>query len=89
MHCCRLSPYSQFGDVEDDDPNATNIYLTQQLNQFNLAYIHFVEPRVAGSADTDVRHESFSTQHFRKVWKGTFISAGDHFTCITGRSSQC
>ena len=63
--------------MDDDNPNKTNIYLTQQLNQFGLAYIHFVEPRVGGNMDCEVRHESFNTQHFRKVWKGTFMSAGE------------
>ena len=33
---------------------------------------HFVEPRIGGNRDCNVRHESFNTQHFRKVWKGTF-----------------
>ncbi len=72
-----MSPYGQFGDVDDESPIETNIYLTEQLNQFGLAYIHFVEPRIAGAMDCDVRHESYSTQHFRNVWKGTFISAGE------------
>ncbi|KAK9836076.1 hypothetical protein WJX84_011172 [Apatococcus fuscideae] len=74
----RLSPYGQFGDVDDDKPNETDIYLTQQLNHFGLAYIHFVEPRVGGNTDCEVRHDSFDTQHFCKVWKGTFMSAGGY-----------
>ena len=65
--------------MDDDNPNETNIYLTQQLNKFGLAYIHFIEPRVGGNMDCEVRHDSFDTQHFRKVWKGTFISAGEAF----------
>ncbi|KAK9852132.1 hypothetical protein WJX84_008064 [Apatococcus fuscideae] len=74
----RLSPYGQFGDVDDDKPNETNIYLTEQLNKFGLAYIHFVEPRIAGNTDCDVRHESYNTEHFRKIWNSTFISAGGY-----------
>ena len=80
---CRLFPYGQFGDVDDANPNETNIYLTQQLNQFGLAYIHFIEPCVAGNVagnlkmDCEVEHDSFNTQHISKVWKGTFMLAGE------------
>ena len=74
--CCRLSPYGTFGDVGDDKPNATNRYLTEQLNQFGLAYLHMVEPRVAGYMDVEVEDDTYNLGHFRKLWKSTFIAAG-------------
>lgn len=73
---CRLSPYGEFGSVGDDKPNATNRYLTEQLNQFKLAYLHMVEPRIAGNTDIEVQDNTFDLNHFRKLFKGTFIAAG-------------
>lgn len=62
--------------MADDKPNATNKYLTEQLNQFGLAYLHMVEPRIAGNADVEVSDTTFDLGHFRKLFKGTFIAAG-------------
>ena len=73
---CRLSPYNQDCDVNDDNPNETNSYLTEALNRFGLAYIHFVEPRVANNFDSLPRDASYDTEIFRKIWKGTFMAAG-------------
>lgn len=72
----RLSPYSEFGDVADDDPNATYRYLTEQLNKFDLAYLHMISPRVAGYLDVEVSDSTQDLGHFRKLFNGTFIAAG-------------
>ena len=72
----RLSPYGEFGSVADDKPNATNRYLTEQLNKFGLAYLHMVEPRIAGNTEVDVTDKTFNLSHFRKLYNGTFIAAG-------------
>ena len=73
---CRLSPYNQDCDVDDNDANATNSYLTERLDQLGLAYIHFVEPRVANNQDILPRDSTHDTQIFRRLWSGTFIAAG-------------
>ena len=44
----RLSPFTNFLDVADSTPYGTNVYLLEQLNKFGLAYVHMVEPRMAG-----------------------------------------
>ena len=79
-HCLglisRLSPYGEFGSVADDKPNATNRYLTEQLDKFGLAYLHMVEPRIAGNTEVDVTDKTFNLSHFRKLYNGTFIAAG-------------
>lgn len=80
----RLSPYGEFGDVADDKPNATNRYLTDQLNKFGLAYLHMVEPRIAGNTEVDVTDETYNLAQFRKLYNGTFIAAGKpHSTAAT------
>lgn len=38
----RLAPFNEFLDATDSKPFDTNIYLLQQLNKFNLAYVHLV-----------------------------------------------
>ncbi len=72
----RLSPYGEFGSVADDKPNATNRHLTEQLNKFGLAYLHMVEPRIAGNTEVDVTDKTYNLSHFRKLLDGTFIAAG-------------
>ncbi len=39
----RLSPTSGFNGQSDGDPEALFIYAAQQLNRFNLAYLHLLE----------------------------------------------
>ena len=83
LYCfCRLSPYGEFGDVADDKPNATNRYLTQQLNNFGLAYLHMVEPRIAGNTEVEVSDSTFDLGHFRKLYNGTFIAAGMRYVTL-------
>lgn len=40
----RLSPYNPFNDMSDRDPIATFTYAARALRQFNLAYLHIMEP---------------------------------------------
>lgn len=72
----RLSPYGEFGDVADDIPNATNRYLTEQLNSFGLAYLHMIEPRMAGETEVEVTSSTHNLNHFRKLYNSTFMAAG-------------
>ena len=49
----RLSPLQPFNDIKDSNPEETFSYVVEQLNQFNLAYLHITEmgndaPGVAG-----------------------------------------
>ena len=75
--------------MKDDKPNATNRYLTEQLNQFGLAYLHMVEPRVAGYMDVEVEDSTFDLNHFRKLFKGTFIAAGTEQLHSTKATCMC
>lgn len=40
----RLSPYGTFNDMSDSDPIALFTHLIGKLNDFNLAYLHLIEP---------------------------------------------
>lgn len=72
----RISPSNSFGSMADSDPNALFSYTAQQLNQFGLAYLHIVEPRVIGSVEEVKGLGPVASQHLRPIFKGTIIAAG-------------
>lgn len=39
----RISPENRFNDIDDSDPQTTFNYLTEKLNNYNLAYLHVLE----------------------------------------------
>lgn len=49
----RLSPFSTFQGMRMADPIPQFTYLAQQLAELKLAYLHLVEPRVAGNVDVE------------------------------------
>lgn len=49
----RLSPFSPFQGMKMAEPHGQFTYLIGELKKFELAYLHLVESRVSGNADTD------------------------------------
>ncbi|RKP26572.1 NADH:flavin oxidoreductase [Syncephalis pseudoplumigaleata] len=47
----RFSPYGTFGDMHDDDPIALYTEAIRAVTRLHVAYVHLVEPRVAGAGD--------------------------------------
>lgn len=82
----RLSPASTFNDVSDSNPVETFSYVAKALNQFNLAYLHFVEPRVNEDSlnrwmkieGAEIRLAELTSGFFRSYFQGKIISAGGH-----------
>ncbi|GAB4814384.1 hypothetical protein N2152v2_001430 [Parachlorella kessleri] len=72
----RLSPFGGFQNATDSHPYALITYLLEELNKLNLAYVHFVEPRIAGNATLDQTPHTLAP--FRAVYKGTVIVAGGY-----------
>ena len=64
----RLSPANPFNDMHDSNPQALFNYVTEQLNQFNLAYLHVVE----GGMAADV--PDFDFVQMRKLFKGNYMA---------------
>ncbi|KAF2085266.1 NADH:flavin oxidoreductase/NADH oxidase family protein [Saccharata proteae CBS 121410] len=54
----RLSPYSNFQGMRMADPLPQFTHLIAALRDLNLAFLHLVEPRVAGVIDRDPQGES-------------------------------
>ncbi len=76
----RLSPANTYGGVDDPDRWGVFSYLVEQLDRFRLAYLHFVEPRVAGNTDRARYDERLSSRNFRPFMTGNtrLVSAGGH-----------
>jgi N-ethylmaleimide reductase len=74
----RLSPYGSFNDIADSDPVALFDALIQKLNGYQLSYVHMIEPRsTSAGGDDQVNSEApITSEIFRAVYKGKFISAG-------------
>jgi N-ethylmaleimide reductase len=66
----RLSPVNPFNDMKDSDPQAVFNYVTAQLNQFNLAYLHVVEGGIHGGGVAD----PFDFDAMRKLCKSPYMA---------------
>jgi len=71
----RLSPSATFNDMTDSDPRATFGYAIQSLNQFNLAYLHLLEP-----SEADLRYGGtpIPTKEFRPLYDGLLMVNWDY-----------
>lgn len=65
----RISPVNPFNDMEDSDPQALFNYIVEQLNQFNLAYLHAVEGDIRGGESAE-----FDFEQMRKRYKGSYMA---------------
>jgi N-ethylmaleimide reductase len=66
----RLSPVNPFNDMKDSNPQALFNYVAEQLNQFNLAYLHVVEGGIHGGGVAD----PFDFVVMRKLCKSPYIA---------------
>lgn len=76
----RLSPYGTFNDVSDSDALGLFSYVVEELNKYQLAYLHLIEPRAGTAGGSDQLNEQApqTTEIFRKIFKGKLISAGGY-----------
>jgi N-ethylmaleimide reductase len=72
----RVSPGGTWNGMSDRDPNALFRYVADHLNQFDLAYLHLIEPRVAGSETVQPNQGARAAEQLRPVFKGKLIAAG-------------
>ena len=72
----RLSPFANYQQSGDSNPEALGLYMVNALNKFGIVYCHMVEPRmilVGEKAET-----THSLLPMRKAFNGTFIVAGGY-----------
>ncbi|XP_061343291.1 putative 12-oxophytodienoate reductase 11 [Gastrolobium bilobum] len=72
----RLSPFAQYNESGDSNPEALGLYMVKSLNKYGILYCHMVEPRM------DISNEKGETTHclvpMKKVFNGAFIVAGGY-----------
>ncbi len=66
----RLSPVNPFNDMHDSHPQAVFNYVTEQLNAFNLAYLHVVEGGIHGGGIAN----PFDFSAMRKLCKSPYMA---------------
>ncbi|KAJ3681422.1 hypothetical protein LUZ60_015911 [Juncus effusus] len=72
----RLSPFMDFMECSDSNPNALGLYMAESLSKLNIRYLHVVEPRmVLVDGKLKIPHALLP---MRKVFNGTFIAAGGY-----------
>ncbi|KZV37324.1 12-oxophytodienoate reductase 2-like [Dorcoceras hygrometricum] len=72
----RLSPFANYMQSGDSNPEALGLYLTEALNKYGILYCHMVEPRMISVGVKSECSESLAPM--RKSFKGTFIVAGGY-----------
>jgi len=72
----RIGPGGTFNGMADSNPMPLFTYVAEQLNQFGLAYLHIVEPRVRGNIVIHEGQGAIASEELRKVFKGKILSAG-------------
>jgi N-ethylmaleimide reductase len=73
----RLSPSGSYGTMSDSDPLGTFGYVVRRLsNDYRLAYLHLVEPRIRGNEDIVAGETDVSAADLRPLYRGTLIVAG-------------
>ncbi|XP_050219467.1 12-oxophytodienoate reductase 2-like [Mercurialis annua] len=72
----RLSPFANFMESGDSNPEALGLYMVESLNKYGILYCHMVEPRMKTSSEISKCSESLWL--IRKAFKGTFIAAGGY-----------
>jgi N-ethylmaleimide reductase len=62
----------------DSDPLSTFGRVAELLNQYGLAYLHLIEPRIRGDDDKvgSEYAEPAAAMHLRKIFKGPIVAAG-------------
>ncbi|WP_216699551.1 alkene reductase [Arthrobacter sp. PAMC 25486] len=74
----RLSPSSDWMDAHDSDKLTLYSTVIRQLNGLNLAYLHLVEPEIAGSTTVDRPADSIPTEKLAALFDGVVIVTGGH-----------
>jgi len=80
----RLSPSGTYGSMSDSNPHATFGYVAGRLNEYDLAYVHVIEPRIRGIVEKETTSADVTSKDIRQIYKGTIVAAGG----FTGESAE-
>lgn len=71
----RISPSGVFNDMSDSDPRRTFFYFVEQLNRYDLAYLHIVEP---DEADYAAGGTIVPAKEFRPLFNNRLMACGNY-----------
>lgn len=74
----RLSPPGTFNDIDARNAEPLYKHVIQKLNEYDLTYLHLVEPRMFSDYDITTYGLPLSSKDWRPLFKGTLISSGGH-----------
>jgi len=72
----RLTPDGKFNGMKDSNPQKTFGFVAEKLDDYNLAYLHIVEPRIKGSEEIAADLPPVASALLRKIYHGTIIATG-------------
>ncbi|KAK3006174.1 hypothetical protein RJ639_015710 [Escallonia herrerae] len=72
----RLSPFANYNDSGDSDPDALGLHMAESLNKFSILYCHVIEPRMV--TQFEKLETTNSLMPMRKAFRRTFIVAGGY-----------
>ena len=74
----RLSPSSTFNDMFDPESEDLYSHLLERLAEHDMAYLHIVEPGIAGGASSDRPADAIDIRWVRERWSDGLITVGNH-----------
>ena len=72
----RIGPDGKWNSMGDSNPRALFDYVAKRLDEFALAYLHVIEPRVKGSEVIVEGQGPIAAEHLRTIFKGPILAAG-------------
>jgi N-ethylmaleimide reductase len=72
----RLGPNGTWNGMSDSNPGALFSYLAKRLNDYGLAYLHIIEPRIGGSELIHEGQGAVASKQLRQIFGGKLIAAG-------------
>jgi N-ethylmaleimide reductase len=72
----RLGPSGTWASMSDSNPQRTFGYAADQLNRFDLAYLHVIEPRIVGGEAPVEGKPPVAAANIRNAFKGRILAAG-------------
>ena len=71
----RLAPLTKFADIGDSNPEPVYLSLIEQLNAFDLSYIHVIEGDTGGERNP---RGGFDLQKLRRAFKGLYMANNNY-----------
>src|SRR6202011_3726387 len=72
----RIAPSGTFNGMADSNPRTLFRFVAERLNEFGLAYLHVIEPRIKGGELIAEAQEPVAAQELSKIFQGPLIAAG-------------